>query len=323
MNRPILSICIPTYNRHEYLARCLESVQIQTDASDELRQKIEIVISDNGSIDNTTEIVEKFQHNFSHFIYVRNQTNIGFDMNVYNVVSQATGKYCWYMGDDDMLINGSLEFMVDCLKDNKYDVVGILGLPFSSGDIYKHKQNFNKNTLVEIADYNEFYFKEYLQGGFSFMIFERSLWLSCVNADDYLKYWLYYENVAKMLVHTKKIMLHVPQPLIMTGQDCRWAENGTELFAFVYSNYLRQRLIDFGFDKKRLSKDLINNSKRVVIILLRAKGHGLKSDLTNFKLMYTNFTWRSSFYYVVASMIYFLPNSLIVLIRDLKKKFYS
>lgn len=55
-NSPLLSLCIPTYNRAEILAQCLER---HMEAIDDERD-IEIVISDNASTDNTREVVADF-----------------------------------------------------------------------------------------------------------------------------------------------------------------------------------------------------------------------------------------------------------------------
>jgi glycosyltransferase involved in cell wall biosynthesis len=53
---PLLSICIPTYNRAELLKNCVESIVINYDFDEE----VEVVISDNASDDNTLEICEMF-----------------------------------------------------------------------------------------------------------------------------------------------------------------------------------------------------------------------------------------------------------------------
>ncbi|MDD2524542.1 MAG: glycosyltransferase, partial [Endomicrobiaceae bacterium] len=49
MNNPLLSICIPTYNRADYLNQSIQSIV----NSDGFGDKVEIVISDNCSTDNT------------------------------------------------------------------------------------------------------------------------------------------------------------------------------------------------------------------------------------------------------------------------------
>lgn len=321
MTQPLLSICIPTYNRANYLHNCLDSLRIQLRGNDILLDSVEIVISDNCSTDNTSQIAEGFRKYFKNFTYTVNKKDVGFDLNVVNVVKNSTGKYCWYLGDDDVIINGSLLYVYNRLKDFKYDVVTVEVEPIVTGDEYKKLRNYSDNSTVEIDNFNDFYFKGYCQGGFSVLIFNRERWLSCLDINNFLKHWLYYETVLKMLVHARKKMLYINQPIISTGQDCRWAENGTELYTYVNALILMEKMINFGFDKEKIIDDLNMYSKRIIIMLLRAKGHGLKCDRENLRFMLSNLKRTSFWRLSLATVIYFIPNIIIVSIRDFKKLF--
>ena len=57
VHRPLLSICIPTYNRAECLEDCLRSLERATQG---LIDRVQIVISDNASTDHTPEVVQKW-----------------------------------------------------------------------------------------------------------------------------------------------------------------------------------------------------------------------------------------------------------------------
>ena len=54
--KPLLSICIPTYNRSGYLEQCLESIVHQ-----ERFDEIEVIISDNCSTDDTEAVCKKYK----------------------------------------------------------------------------------------------------------------------------------------------------------------------------------------------------------------------------------------------------------------------
>ena len=99
-----LSICIPTYNRSDYLRKTLESIVVQDVFlnSDE----INVYISDNASSDNTKELVASYMEKYPNKIfYNRNETNIGF-ANLEKVLSLADGKFL-------KLHNDTLEFLVE------------------------------------------------------------------------------------------------------------------------------------------------------------------------------------------------------------------
>ena len=85
--QPILSICIPTFNRAEYLKKSLDSLVCQEPIESE---EIEIVISDNCSTDETNMIGMQYSKEFSNIKYFRNDTNYGI-INGVKAISRGTG----------------------------------------------------------------------------------------------------------------------------------------------------------------------------------------------------------------------------------------
>lgn len=115
-NEILISICIPTYNRAEFLDKTIQSI---------VQQKIfietflvEIVISDNCSSDNTKEIAEKHIKNFKDKIrYFRNSENI-FDQNYERSLSLGNGKYLKLNNDTLIHRQDSLEKMIEQVSKN-------------------------------------------------------------------------------------------------------------------------------------------------------------------------------------------------------------
>ena len=69
MQTPLLSICIPTYNRAEYLEKSLDSLVNQENFS-----QIEVVISDNASTDATSDVCRKFTERYPNIFYTETRT---------------------------------------------------------------------------------------------------------------------------------------------------------------------------------------------------------------------------------------------------------
>ncbi len=110
---PILSICIPTFNRADLLKLALQSLLPQVA---ELKGKVEVIVSDNCSTDHTQQVVEIMQRN-GPIRYYRNSTNIGAARNINCVASElAAGEFCWILGDDDMIIQGKLSKLVGIIE---------------------------------------------------------------------------------------------------------------------------------------------------------------------------------------------------------------
>ncbi len=101
MNEPLLTIAIPTYNRADILARTLETLFANPDFD---ADKIEVVVSDNASTDNTTEVVGRYPR----VRYFRNKTNIGSNPNFTVLLSRCRGKYLRLMNDTARFNEGKL-----------------------------------------------------------------------------------------------------------------------------------------------------------------------------------------------------------------------
>jgi abequosyltransferase len=92
----ILSICIPTYNRKDFLKETIQSILENVSMTN--KNNFEICISDNCSTDNTDMMIKEIiQANPTCKIsYKINSTNIGADLNYLSVIQMASGKYCWF-----------------------------------------------------------------------------------------------------------------------------------------------------------------------------------------------------------------------------------
>lgn len=116
-SRPLLSITIPTYNRAKYLDLCLTKICKQSKDAQDI---IEIVISDNCSTDNTEEVVYKYKNLGNNILYTKNNKNLGIDGNIEKCFSLAKGKYVWIFSDDDILLDGIFNKIIQLLQNGEY-----------------------------------------------------------------------------------------------------------------------------------------------------------------------------------------------------------
>jgi len=122
---PLITIGIPTYNRSFFLKRSLYSIISQVTELE--NGKVEICVSDNASIDNTGEIVDKFKEKYPSLIrYRRNKDNLGFDRNLLKVIDMAKGKFIWLFGDNDWMAEGSLVRVVKFIKEHDESIIGMI-----------------------------------------------------------------------------------------------------------------------------------------------------------------------------------------------------
>ncbi|WP_114154238.1 glycosyltransferase family 2 protein [Chromobacterium haemolyticum] len=118
MKVPLLSICIPTYNRSAYLKETILSVIRQIDKLDVWM--IEICISDNASTDGTDVLIKEIEKSTPvRIVYKRNEHNMGADANYLCSVDIASGDYCWFLGSDDVAVPGSLQTILHEIKQKR------------------------------------------------------------------------------------------------------------------------------------------------------------------------------------------------------------
>jgi|GEM_PF-2154460 len=119
MQQPILTIGIPTYNRSKLLANLLSCIFYQVKAS-ALADKIQVVVSNNNSTDDTEAVVDEFIKKGLKIDYSRNEENIGGNNNILKVGYElAKAPYCWIIGDDDLIRDGGIAYYLKLLEDNK------------------------------------------------------------------------------------------------------------------------------------------------------------------------------------------------------------
>ena len=110
---PLLSICIPTFNRADLLELCLSTVLPQVL---QFADEVECVVSDNASSDRTAAVMSEYTKLYS-LRYFRNEENIGIIANITKCASElALGEFILMIGDDDTLCAGSLEKILRLLR---------------------------------------------------------------------------------------------------------------------------------------------------------------------------------------------------------------
>lgn len=124
MTRPVLSICIPTFNRARYLAILLGMLQVELP---KLPFPYEVIVSDNASTDNTSEIVGQFSATLP-MRYVRSDVNIGAVGNYHYSRSLASGEFSLYLADDDMLEAAGVVHAISQMQANPD--IGVLYAPW-------------------------------------------------------------------------------------------------------------------------------------------------------------------------------------------------
>lgn len=129
-NQPILSLCIPTYNRADVLGETLRLLLCDPGYDSNI---MEIVVSDNASTDHTQQIAEKYPQ----VQYHRNESNIK-DANFAVVLEMANGRYLKLINDTLRFESGQLKEMVEIIKNTDEETCNLLF--FKSTFLHQNEQ---------------------------------------------------------------------------------------------------------------------------------------------------------------------------------------
>ena len=104
--RPLFSVCIPAYNRARHLPALLDSILGQN------FDDYEVVICEDRSPEREQIAAIARAYAAQHpgkIRYLENPENLGYDGNIRNLVHQAAGRFCFFMGNDDVMCPGAME----------------------------------------------------------------------------------------------------------------------------------------------------------------------------------------------------------------------
>ena len=111
-----VSIIVPTYNVEMYLDECLESLQRQT------LKDIEIICVNDGSKDNSLEIIKKYAENDPRFVII-DKENGGYGKAMNIGLDKATGEYIGIVEPDDFVPLYMYEDLYNVAKENDLDLL--------------------------------------------------------------------------------------------------------------------------------------------------------------------------------------------------------
>lgn len=142
-----VTVAIPTFNRKLFLKEALESVLAQDYSN------VEIVVSDNASTDGTEDVVKGFSEKYNNIIYFRHKENVGGRLNWCKCLELATGDYCLLLSDDDVMMPGAINKMVEAFTVDTVVVIGNTIYIDECGDVIGGHDNpsglLNENEFWE------------------------------------------------------------------------------------------------------------------------------------------------------------------------------
>lgn len=113
----LVSVLLSAYNSEETLGESIDSLLRQT------YKNLEILISDDGSIDSTKEICKKFQLKDERVLFFSNKKNIGLTKSLNNLAQKASGSLIARHDADDISLPYRIEEQIQFMNKKNLDAV--------------------------------------------------------------------------------------------------------------------------------------------------------------------------------------------------------
>jgi glycosyltransferase involved in cell wall biosynthesis len=158
MEEKVISIAVATYNMENYLSRCLDSV-LMTD----ILNKIEIIIVNDGSTDNSLSIAQSYKVKFPKSIIIIDKPNGHYGSCINAALKIATGKYFRILDPDDWFDSDVFVQYVNKLESIDVDIVITnYSREYVNGNrIVAFSETYTKNIIHEKeCDFKKYDFKD-------------------------------------------------------------------------------------------------------------------------------------------------------------------
>jgi len=226
MITPLLSICIATYNRADYIVETLESIISQ------LADDVELLVVDGASTDGTEKVVQRYADLDHRIRYVRLAAKGGVDQDYCKSVELARGEYCWLFTDDDLLKLGAVSAVKAAINDgNSLIVVNAEVRDNELVDILKPRKIVAFKDKKFTSDDMESLFKEALKH-LSFIgsvVINRSVWMSREKESYFGSEFVHVGVIFQKLLPGPSVIIAEPYISIRYGNG-QWKSRGFEIW---------------------------------------------------------------------------------------------
>lgn len=239
LQSPLLSICVPTYNRQFLLQR---NVEFHLEAFRTIGIPFEIVIVDDCSTDGTAQYLEEISENpeISAFRRVKNS---GFVSNYAFAMRRARGKYATFLGDDDLLIPEKVIEYVRIMEEDP--ALGVVQAPWmlvderggvsrNAGPFYKvpggairHERGNFRSLLDMIFDSHVFP---------EFMIIRRDVLSRSISKATPFIFWAFFYT-GRALEQADMLFLAEPFARVTAASDDPRLQQGNHECMFEWDKY--------------------------------------------------------------------------------------
>lgn len=254
-----ISVIVPVYNTEKYLEKCIDSLVNQT------MKDIEIIVVNDGSNDNSEDIIKKYEQKYSKMVKYLKKENGGLSSARNYGIKYATGKYIAFVDSDDYLdielfskLQKYIEKDIDLIKYKTIKTYENQSQEKFEGPIFEEKSGEDS--------FNELYCKDILLDPAWLYLYKRDFWI---------------ENIFKFTENTYHEDFGLIPLIIVQAKNMV----STDIYGYYYVQRKNSIVTDMSKNEKKANDLLIhydNMIKKIENLKLE------KRTKENLKIYYTN-----------------------------------
>jgi glycosyltransferase involved in cell wall biosynthesis len=109
-----ITFLVPSFNGDLHLETTIRSLLRESEKIE--NSEYEILICLNGSTDGSKLMIENSFQNVRNLRIMHFERNLGYDENLIRAIAHTKSEYIWFVGDDDVILNGASELVLNQLQ---------------------------------------------------------------------------------------------------------------------------------------------------------------------------------------------------------------
>lgn len=282
-----ISVIVPLYNAENYLKRCIDSIINQT------YQNLEIILINDGSTDNTLEIINEYAQKKDTIIVI-DKKNSGVSDSRNLGIEKSTGEYITFIDSDDWLEENAIESLYEQLKKSNYNII--------RGKYIREIENKKSQKAIEKFSYNIEDKEKNIQRLIDLILSGEMycyVWLLMIKS-NIIKNKVFFNNKLAMMEDTIFYL-----DLLLDGNDILFSDSITYHYYLnkksasqniqnAYRNYKNALLVNKIFEEKLKMKNIYSEKRKKIFYTKTSLSIAsyiyttFKYDRRNFKKCYEN-----------------------------------
>ncbi|WP_419725033.1 glycosyltransferase family 2 protein [Terrisporobacter petrolearius] len=143
MQNKLVSIITPVYNGEKYIEECIKSVLNQS------YKNIEMIIIDDGSTDNSENIIKKYTQSFPFIKYIKCNENSGIWVARNIGIEKAKGRFISFLDADDIYKKNKIKNQINFMLKNNYSFT------YTAYDLI-NENSTSLNKVIKAKEYEDY-----------------------------------------------------------------------------------------------------------------------------------------------------------------------